>query len=164
MSRLRPHAATLAAVGIALLDQLVKLAMRRFFAVHGPTRLGPLADLVPAENTGAFLSLGSGLSVEARAAVFTIATGLGLAAGFVYLARGRALGPLVRWGLALVVGGGLGNLVDRLFRGGRVFDFVVLHAGPLHTGVFNLADVALTAGALVLVVSAWRPAPAAPAA
>ena len=50
--------------------------------------------------------------------------------------------------MALVVGGGLGNLIDRMARG-RVVDFIQLRAGPLHTGVFNLGDAAILAGVVI---------------
>ncbi|MET0554978.1 MAG: signal peptidase II, partial [Vicinamibacteria bacterium] len=58
-------------------------------------------------------------------------------------------------GLGLVWAGGLSNLLDRV-RDGHVVDFVMLSAGPLRTGVFNVADVAITAG-VVLVLFARKP-------
>ena len=42
--------------------------------------------------------------------------------------------------------GGAGNLIDRVFRDGHVVDYLVVNVGPLHTGVFNLADIAITLG------------------
>ncbi|HVM11992.1 MAG TPA: signal peptidase II, partial [Actinomycetota bacterium] len=58
----------------------------------------------------------------------------------------------------LVLGGGLGNVSDRIFRatGGRVVDFVDLHVWP----IFNVADACITVGVLVLLVVGWRAAPA----
>jgi len=50
--------------------------------------------------------------------------------------------------LMLIVGGGLGNLIDRLFFGGKVTDFVSMGIGPLRTGIFNVADVAIMFGSL----------------
>ena len=56
--------------------------------------------------------------------------------------------------LALIVAGGIGNLIDRLRFGGYVTDFLYLHAWRLHTGVFNVADMAITGGVLWLLL-AW---------
>jgi signal peptidase II len=55
--------------------------------------------------------------------------------------------------LALIWAGGVSNLADRLFRHGLVTDFIVVRIGPLHTGVFNLADFAIVAGMMMFVVS-----------
>ena len=56
-----------------------------------------------------------------------------------------------------MIGGGAGNLIDRLRFGGRVTDFIYLAAGPLHTGVFNIADMAITGGVLWLALSSLWP-------
>ena len=84
-----------------------------------------------------------------RFAVFVILIGVGLLAAIVWLLRGAGNRPFVESvGVALLLGGGLGNLIDRLARG-RVVDFLQLRAGPLHTGVFNLGDLAIVAGVLI---------------
>lgn len=59
--------------------------------------------------------------------------------------------------LALILGGALGNLVDRL-RFGVVVDFIDCYVGPWHWPAFNVADSAITVGAVLLVVSMWRDA------
>jgi signal peptidase II len=59
-------------------------------------------------------------------------------------------------GLALVAGGGLGNLVDRFRLRGYVIDFMNLGLGPVRTGVFNVADVAIVAGVILLVLPGRR--------
>ena len=58
--------------------------------------------------------------------------------------------------IALVVGGGLSNLIDRLLNEGRVVDFMQLGIGPLRTGVFNVADVAIMGGLAVMLVVVFR--------
>ncbi|MDP6785780.1 MAG: signal peptidase II [Rhodospirillales bacterium] len=63
----------------------------------------------------------------------------------------RARSPLLAAALGLVIGGALGNVVDRL-RFGAVFDFLDLHAAGYHWPAFNLADSAITVGAVMLVV------------
>jgi signal peptidase II len=101
------------------------------------------------ENVGAFLSLGERLPESVRFAVFVVLVGVGLLAAIVWLLRGAGSRPFTESvGVALILGGGLGNLIDRLAHG-RVVDFLQLRAGPLHTGVFNLGDLTIVAGALI---------------
>jgi signal peptidase II len=57
----------------------------------------------------------------------------------------------------MIGGGGIGNLIDRLTRGGRVTDFLFMELGPLHTGVFNVADMAITGGVIWLLVTSFLP-------
>ena len=91
-----------------------------------------------------------------RFGVFVILVGVGLVAAIVWLLRGAASRPFRESaGLALVLGGGFGNLIDRLAHG-RVVDFLQLRAGSLHTGVFNLGDLAIVAGALIWATARRR--------
>jgi signal peptidase II len=53
---------------------------------------------------------------------------------------------------ALLLSGGVGNLIDRLMYDGYVIDFINIGIGPLRTGIFNVADIAVTAGVLILLV------------
>lgn len=119
---------------------------------------GGAVRLVYVENTGAFLSLGADWSPTWRFALLTLGCAFTLLAllGALMAQRQAATRTVVAW--ALVLGGGLGNVIDRLLRDGRVIDFVQLGLGPLHTGVFNVADVALMAGAMGLLLTWWPPA------
>lgn len=108
--------------------------------------LGPLT-LMYTENRGAFLSLGEQLPPHIRAWLLDGVVAIGLIALGIYLIRKPDL-PL-----SLVFAGGAGNLIDRLRFGGRVTDFLYLHAGPLHTGVFNVADMSITAGAVWMLLT-----------
>lgn len=113
-----------------------------------------LADTVRVElahNSGAFLSLGAGLPERVRTRLFTWLVAA-LVAGALWAAFRRRTSPRVAWGAALVAAGGLGNLWDRIATGGWVVDFLNLGVGPLRTGIFNVADVALMAGVALL---AW---------
>ena len=105
-----------------------------------------------AENPGWFLSLGADLPRRARTAVFTIATGFALLALVIIAARDRFAGPS-RLGLVLFVAGGASNWLDRVLYG-SVVDFVNMGLGPLRTGVFNMADVAIMVGAGLLAFGA----------
>lgn len=61
---------------------------------------------------------------------------------------------VVAW--SLVLSGGLGNLVDRIRNDGRVINFMNIGIGSLRTGIFNVADVCITVGVVVLVLQALR--------
>jgi signal peptidase II len=112
-----------------------------------------IIEFTIAENPGAFLSMGASLPDQTRIAL-TVCVGLGLAALVTYLIRKPHLGLLPSIGLALIAAGGLSNLIDRIARGGLVTDFIVIRAGPLHTGIFNLADFAIVIGATVFFAAA----------
>ena len=64
------------------------------------------------------------------------------------------LDTVVAW--SLVLSGGLGNLVDRIINDGRVIDFMNIGIGSLRTGIFNVADVYITVGVVVLVFQALQ--------
>jgi signal peptidase II len=113
--------------------------------------LGGLFRLEYAENTGAFLSLGASLPAPLRTGLLTFGVAAGLTAIAVLAWKRRWSGSFLA-AAALIWAGGASNLADRAIRG-SVVDFMVLEAGPLRTGVFNVADVAIMLGAFLLVVS-----------
>ncbi len=98
------------------------------------------------ENHGAFLSAGASLGETARFAIFTVGVAVILIALSLYLLTARHLTVWPAISMALVVGGGLGNLIDRVLRDGAVVDFLNVGLGPVRTGIFNLADVFIVAG------------------
>jgi len=106
------------------------------------------------ENAGAFLSLGAGWPVAVRTALFGIGNGALLLALTVVAMRLRWPRPALL-GLALFVAGGASNLVDRITYG-KVIDFMNVGLGPLRTGIFNVADMAIMLGAGFIVVSGYR--------
>lgn len=107
-------------------------------------------------NPGAFLSLGAGLDGSRRFAAFTLGVAVFLGAVAVWLIRTRDLSRGELLGGSLLLAGGIGNLVDRVFRDGTVIDFLHLGTARLGTGIFNVADVAITAGVAVLAISFRR--------
>lgn len=113
-----------------------------------------LADtirLAYVQNTGGFLSLGADLPEAARTSVFIVATGILLLALVAYGIRLRWRG-WAAFGLALFVAGGVSNWVDRVLHG-SVIDFINVGVGPLRTGVFNVADVAILTGVGIVLMS-----------
>jgi signal peptidase II len=109
-----------------------------------------------AHNPGAFLSLGADLPPPLRAVALLGIVPLGLLILLVAVWRSGSRQRLPILALGLLTGGGLANWLDRVLNDGRVTDFVILGLGPLHTGIFNLADVAVVAGALLLLVGRPR--------
>jgi signal peptidase II len=113
------------------------------------------------ENTGAFLSFGSNVSEPVRFVVFTLLTGLFLSGLLIYQLSARNINRLQVVAIAMVLGGGYGNLIDRIFNGGRVFDFLNVGIGQVRTGIFNIADMSITFGVLwflaLIGIEALRP-------
>jgi signal peptidase II len=103
-------------------------------------------------NPGGFLGLGGQLGSTARFWFFTLGPAVGLLF-FVAWSLVRDLPLSQVMGLALVFGGGVGNLIDRVVLSGVVRDFAFLTLGPLRTGIFNLADVAILLGTVVVLFS-----------
>jgi len=144
----------LASVGC---DQLTKVvAINRLKGEPAVEFLGGLIRFVYAENPGAFLGMFGGLSAGARTAILVVGVSIILAAATAMVLLSKKTSAFALVGAALLVGGGLSNLLDRLFREGVVVDYLRLGEPPLVTGIFNLADVLLIIGAIMLAVPAWR--------
>jgi signal peptidase II len=135
-------------------DQMSKSAARVLLASgDAQSFLGDSLRLQLVENPGSFLSLGASLPEHFRFALFTAAVAallIGLVAASLFA---RRLQPWRVVALALVAGGGISNLIDRLLYNGRVTDFLNVGIGGLRTGIFNVADMAIMAGALLLL---WK--------
>lgn len=137
------------------LDQASKLGL--YFGtdlvLSQPWRLGPFADFVVVWNRGVSYGLfqqEGGLGRWLLVAL-SLAAALGLG---VWMLRSHS--RLLAVALGLIVGGALGNAVDRAAYG-AVFDFVHLHAGGWSWYVFNVADAAIVAGVVGLVLDSLRP-------
>lgn len=104
-----------------------------------------------AENTGAALSLGDNLPKTASFILLSLIP-LGLMIWlFVYFIMHRRQMTLTKTiALALIFSGGLGNLIDRIFSDRHVTDFMNVGIGSLRTGIFNVADMCVTGGVIVL--------------
>ena len=134
------------ALAAFLVDQAAKLIASRALDYGVPSDLVPgLLSLLLIHNTGIAFSIGHGLDSLALivlTAVITVAV--------LWIWRGASEGGrLATVGFALILGGAVGNLVDRVLYG-HVVDFLYLHLGERSLFVFNLADVALTFGPILL--------------
>jgi signal peptidase II len=141
-------------VGCVGCDQVTKsIAGRELGGRPGVSLLRNSIHLSYAENTGGFLSLGAGWSEPLRSTFFLALASMLVAALLALAVVARSLDALQLLGLGLLVGGGTGNLIDR-FSHGFARDWIVVGIGSLRTGVFNVADVAITVGVLVSL-AAW---------
>lgn len=139
-------------------DQVSKSAARALLSSGiAESYFGDALRLQLVENPGSFLSLGASLPEHLRFALFTGAVAvllLCLVGASLFATR---LGFWRFIALALVAGGGISNLIDRLMYGGRVTDFLNVGIGSLRTGIFNVADMAILLGALLLIVNHGAP-------
>jgi signal peptidase II len=137
-------------------DRITKhLAITHLAGAAPQTYLQDTIRLQYAENSGAFLSLGAELPDTLRTAILTVGVAVLLLLVAILAIRRRWTGlPLA--GVALMWGGGASNLIDRAARG-HVVDFLNVGVGPLRTGIFNVADVAVLLGAVLIVVGDLRP-------
>lgn len=104
-----------------------------------------------AENAGAFLSAGAGLSSDARTILFQAVPSVFLLGLLLFIWRSREGSAVWVTGWSLVLSGGIGNLWDRVIHDGRVIDFMNVGIGSLRTGIFNVADLCITTGVVLLV-------------
>jgi signal peptidase II len=133
-------------------DQISKRVARAELSSSEPVSiLKGLIKLEYDENHGAFLSIGENLPapiflsfsfVFVAAAVFLLILGV----------RKQDVNLRTLIGLSLIAGGGIGNLIDRLWNVGAVVDFMRVGIGRVHTGIFNFADVAILTGAIVVLI------------
>ncbi|HYM28882.1 MAG TPA: signal peptidase II [Steroidobacteraceae bacterium] len=140
---------------VIVLDQVSKAWIMHHFALSERVHVLPVLDIILTYNTGAAFSFLAGAAGWQRW-VFVL---LALAVSTVLIVWMRRLSArhhgLLACGLSLIVGGALGNMIDRLVLG-RVVDFVHVHWGLAYFPAFNVADSAITVGAAVLLVDAWR--------
>ena len=138
-------------------DQVTKNIARQALANSEPIIfLNNVFRLQYVENSGAFLSLGATSSENIRFWIFTFFTGVFLAGMLVYLLVSPNISKVKMISLSLVVGGGVGNLIDRIFNEGRVIDFMNIGIGSLRTGIFNVADILLSIGVVWFFASSFN--------
>jgi len=143
--------------GVVALDQLTKyIAIQQLQGQPATEYWGGLFKFIFARNTGAFLSLGSQLSENARFWALTAFNGAILSVVSLFLFFKTTLRTSAVIALSFILAGGVGNLIDRICRDGHVVDFmnmgITIGPWPVRTGIFNVADVAIMAGLFLLIV------------
>lgn len=108
--------------------------------------------LTKVENTGAAMGLGQNLSPTLKILILQILPLLVLVLLFVYIIRERNIAKINLIAFSFIIGGGIGNIYDRILYN-SVTDFMYLEWGNLHTGIFNMADVSVVIGTLLIFLN-----------
>ena len=116
------------------------------------TFLNNHVTLSKVENTGAFLSLGDSLSKPVKIVLLNIIPLLAIAFGLFFILTRTNIQGLTLFCLILILGGGFGNIYDRIVKG-SVTDFMHINFGLFQTGVFNVADLSITFGVTILLIN-----------
>ncbi len=140
-------------LGIALIvilaDQFTKTLITGYFQLGDSRTVTSFFNVVRAHNTGAAFSFLAGASGWQR--WFFVGLGLAATLFIVYLLKRHGGQRLFSWALALILGGALGNVIDRLMHG-HVVDFIQVHYGGWYFPAFNVADSGITVGAALLIL------------
>lgn len=145
----------LATVAVFVLDRITKGAIRTHISLWDAINVIPgLFNIVHTENPGIAFGLLGNLPNPWRDVFLIGLSILVLAIISAVLLRAGGQGMLLRMGLALVMGGALGNLFDRIVHG-TVTDFVEVHLGEHYFPAFNVADSGITIGACLLLLDMW---------
>jgi signal peptidase II len=137
---------------VVAVDQVTKMLAANLLEHSVPVRFAnDFFWLLYAENRGALLSLGEGLSPEARFWLFSVGNGLVLTLMLAWVLAVRNLAVKAQIGISLVLGGGIGNWLSRVLNDGTVTDFLNVGYGIYRSGIFNVADIAIVAGVVQLL-------------
>jgi len=134
---------------VIVLDQLTKTVIAHSFQLGDVRTITPFFDIVRAHNTGAAFSFLAGAGGWQR--WFFIGLGTAAAIFIVWMLSRHGGQRLFAWALALILGGAVGNVVDRILHG-HVIDFIQVHWGRAYFPAFNVADSAISVGAALLIL------------
>lgn len=140
---------------VIVLDQITKALVRASLAVGDSREVIPgFLNLAHVQNTGAAFGMLNDVDFPYKSAVMVAIAAIALLAIAAY---GTQLGfqdRVARFGLALILGGAFGNLIDRAVAG-HVVDFVDVYWGDIHFWAFNVADAAITVGAIFVILDTF---------
>jgi len=153
-----PKYATAALISgaVLVLDQVTKVLVDKILTMHQSIEIIPnLAHLTYLRNTGAAFGFLAGARSSLRIVFFVLISSVAIGC-IVYLIRGlRPQQKTFLLSLSLILGGAVGNLIDRL-RLGEVIDFIDLHWYDIHWPAFNVADSAISIGVVLLFIKLLR--------
>lgn len=140
------------ATAVVVLDQIVKAMVRPALALHESREVIPgFLDLTRVHNTGAAFGMLNGVDFPFKTVVLSIIAFIALGGVAWYAATVPLTDRLARLGIAGVLGGAIGNLIDRA-RTGYVLDFVDAYWKGWHFWAFNVADAAITIGVIFMIL------------
>ena len=158
--KVKPILRTLAIVTILIsnvgCDQISKNIVRK--RIHDNEKISLMNNyltLTKIENKGAFFSLGHSLPQPIKLLLLTILPMVSLGLAFFYLLTKRNLTNVTIIGICFIIGGGAGNIYDRLVHG-SVTDFLHIDFVIFQTAIFNMADVSIMTGIFAIVLDALR--------
>ena len=142
---------------IIALDQISKIWVRNNFESYIENSIiGDIFTLIKVENTGAFLGMGSELSETLRILLLIVLPIIVLISITIYTYIDKTLDKISIIGFSLIIGGGIGNIFDRIVYG-SVTDFLYLDFGGIFkTGIFNIADLSVTTGMILILISSFK--------
>ncbi|WP_031528028.1 signal peptidase II [Dyadobacter crusticola] len=136
-------------------DQISKQVIRKNVGFYETRRV--IKDyfvITYVENSGAFLSIGSNLPAAIKLVVLSIIPLIALLFGVFYILTKRNLTLLSGLALSFAIGGGIGNIYDRMIHG-SVTDFMHINLGFVQTGIFNMADVSIMTGMFIFLYQSY---------
>jgi signal peptidase II len=137
---------------IVVADQATKALIRSRLPLYDSVNVIPgLLDITHATNTGAAFGIMNGVEFPYKAAVMVLVALIALAAVGLYAMSLPAEQRVARLGLAMILGGAFGNLIDRALTG-HVIDFVDVYWRTYHFWAFNVADSAITVGVVLMLL------------
>ena len=137
-------------------DQISKVWVRNNFESYIETSIvGDIFTLIKVENTGAFLGMGSELPETLRVLLLIVLPVIVLVGITIYTYLDKSLDKTSIIGFSLIIGGGIGNIFDRIVYG-SVTDFLYLNFEFFKTGIFNIADLSVTTGMILILISSFK--------
>ena len=155
MAAVRPRATELGiAATIVVLDQITKALVKARLPAHESVTVIPgFFDLTHVRNTGAAFGMLDNVDFAYKPVVMVLVALVALAAVAAYAMSLPPTQRAARYGLALILGGAIGNLIDRATMG-YVVDFVDVYWQGFHFWAFNVADSAITVGVALMLLDA----------
>ena len=150
-----PFIVVLIVFNIAI-DQISKVLVRANVPEQSQSSIiGDVFTLHNVENTGAFLGMGSDLTDPLRTILLLVLPVIVLGLVIVHIIKDKSIDKMSLIGFCCIIGGGLANVYDR-FAYGSVTDFLHIDlGGKLRTGIFNIADVSVTTGMIMILVASF---------
>ena len=141
------------ALVIVIIDQFTKTLILGYYKYGDATYVTSFFNVVRAHNTGAAFSFLAGADGWQR--WFFMAIGIGAAVFIIWMLKSHAGQKLFSFSMAAILGGAIGNVIDRMMHG-YVVDFLDFHLAGRHFPAFNVADSAITIGAICLILDELR--------
>ena len=139
------------------IDQISKILVRAYVIPSEKTTIiGTYFTLHNVENTGAFLGMGSDLSPVLKLILLLILPIAVLGFVTVHIFKDKSLDNLSIFAFASIIGGGIANVFDRIVYGSVTDFFHIDLGGVFRTGIFNMADLSVTTGMIILLLVSFR--------